>query len=107
MRRIGPRHLDNRRNLLPRDYFENPWTFGTPTAKLTMPSGGDDVSQRVAFHVNVLVRAVREHGLTSRQACTRFGFCREVWSDVVNGRRWPGETVLTAILDTIADRRSV
>jgi len=98
--------LDNRRNLLPRTYFEDPWTFGTRAAKLTMPPGGDEVSQRIASHLNLLVCAVRERRLTSGQACARFGFCREVWSDVVNGRRWPGETVLTAILDTITDRRS-
>ena len=101
MRRIGPRHLDNRRNLTPRDYFEDPWTFGTANSRLVLPTAGDPVSQRIAWHTHLLVRAVRDQRLSSGSACRRFGFSRDVWSEVVNGHRWPGETIMTAIIDTI------
>ncbi|MEN9505070.1 MAG: hypothetical protein RI958_996 [Actinomycetota bacterium] len=102
MPRIGNRHLDTRRNLKPRDYFENPWTFGVPSAQLVLPPGGDEVSQRIALQTHRLVCRLRERSVTSSRACERFGFSRDVWSEVCAGQRWPGETVLAAIIDTLA-----
>lgn len=66
-----------------------------------MPPGGDPISQRIALRTHTLVCELRKRRLTSTYACEQFGFNREVWSDVLNGHRWPGETVAFAILDTI------
>lgn len=104
MRRIGVRHLDNRRCLLPRDYLADPWSFGQPgVVTLVLPPGGDVVSQRIALQVHRMVLAVRDRQVRSTRACARFEFSREVWSEVLSGRRWPGETVLAAIVDSLAD----
>jgi hypothetical protein len=103
MRRIGVRHLDNRRSLLPYDYLADPWAFGQPgRVGVVMPEGGDVVSQRIALQVHRLAVAVRSRHIRSTEACARFEFSREVWSEVLAGRRWPGETVLAAIIDALA-----
>lgn len=102
MRRIGVRHLDNRRCLLPRDYLLEPNQFGHPgQVLLVMPAGGDLVSQRIALLVHRMAVTVRLQRIRSSQACARFGFSREVWSEVMTGRRWPGETVLAAMVDVL------
>ena len=102
MRRIGVRHVDNRRCLLPRDYLQDPFTFGNRGAAVILPVGGDVVSMRVARRQHLLVIAVRDRRIRSGDVCGEFGFGRDVWSDVLNGTRWPGETVLVAMFEALA-----
>ena len=102
MRRIGVRHVDNRRCLLPRDYLQDPFTFGTRGGVVVLPVGGDPVSMRIARRQHLLVIAVRERRIRSSAVCGDFGFGRDVWSDVLNGTRWAGETVLVAIFEALA-----
>lgn len=101
MRRIGVRHLDNRRCLRPCDYLLDPFTFGTAAARFVLPAGGDEVSLRVARLHHGLVVAIRANGVKGSWVCREWGFGRDVWSEVVAGRRWPGETVLVAMVDAL------
>ena len=102
MRRIGIRHLDNRRTLTPRQYARKPWTFGTTAAVMELPEGGDEVSLRIAIYHHQLVIAVHARNVRVSDVCARFGFGRDVWHEVLGGHRWPGETVYVALVDALA-----
>ena len=101
MRRTSAHHLDNRRHGLPRDYVNNPWLFGTETAVLVMPAGGDEDSAAVAWEIHNLVRYVEAHRIPGAAICREMHMGRDVWTEVKKGRRWPGETVLIALIRVI------
>lgn len=98
--RPGANHLDRRRTLSPRNYFP-PGSYGkVPSARSTVPPGGDHVSAAVAqvqHDLLVLYRQVRKHGW-NRRAAGAFGISDSVWQDVMTGKRWMGETVMAALL---------
>jgi hypothetical protein len=79
----------------------DPWTFGSPAGVVIMPAGGDAVSQRVADHHHRLVVAIHAGKVRTSEICQQFDFGRDLWSDVLAGRRWPGETVLVAMVETL------
>lgn len=95
------RHLDNRRSGRPCDYLENPHTFGTRGARWVMPDGGDESSMRIARRTHNLVMSIRARRLRGAPICRRWGFGRDLWCEVMAGRRWPGETVLVAMIDAL------
>lgn len=94
-----PRSLDRRRQLSPRDYLTNPYQFGIdPTATFVVPPGGDAESLEVARVIHRCLIAWRrcEPHLSGAELGRRFGFSRQTWSTITQGRRWPGHTVLAA-----------
>lgn len=107
MRALGTRHLDRQRNLEPRAYLADPHSFGRRLdVAPAEPVGGDPVSQRVALLQHSLVVAWRERGRrpTSGELCAHYGFSRQLWSRVVLGERWAGETVLAALVEAAVIR---
>jgi hypothetical protein len=102
-RRAHPRHVDLRRALLPRDYLADPYLFGREPTGVVLPQGGDRRSQQVARLQHQLalawVRAGRRP--TTTTLCERWGFSPSVWSRIVNGTRWAGETGMCALLDAV------
>jgi hypothetical protein len=98
--RPGANHLDRRRTLSPRKYFP-PGSYGkVPSVRSSVPPGGDAVSAAVAqvqHDLLVLYREVRRRGW-NRRIAGEFGISETVWQDVMVGKRWMGETVMTALL---------
>lgn len=99
MGRLNSRHLDARRTLTPREYFDDPFAFGERTTTPRLPADGDKISLRIAVQQHRLVLAWRGHrGMSPGEVCRRFGIHRATWSNALRGRRWAGETVLAALL---------
>ncbi|WP_395153819.1 hypothetical protein [Ilumatobacter sp.] len=95
----GP--IDARRTLTPRAYLRHPYLFGeADNAEFNCPNDGDTTSLEIARMLHICVCAWRR----SSQSCSgaslarQFGFSRQSWSDVTRGHRWPGHTVLVALL---------
>lgn len=105
MSRLGPRHLDARRRLLPASYLEHAHDFGRRrSARLVLPAGGDPVSQRIALVQHQLILAWHERG---RRPCAAelartWGVSKQTISRCVLGERWLGETLLVAFLQVVA-----
>ena len=96
-----PRSLDRRRRLAPRDYLANPYLFGIDLrAEFVLPPDGDTESLEIARVVHQCFVAWRrnEHHVSGAELGRRFGFSRQTWSTIVQGRRWPGHTVLAAAI---------
>lgn len=103
--RPGGNHLDRRRALRPRDYATPGDAFGQPVAvEWSVPPGGDLVSLRVARTQHRLVVSWRGRAAQASGAAVarRYGFSRQTWSRTVLGERWAGETVLVALVETVA-----
>jgi len=99
--RTQPRSLDKRRLLTPRDYLANPYQFGLDArAEFILPPGGDNESLEIARVVHHCLVAWRrtEHHISGAELGRRFGFSRQSWSTIAQGRRWPGHTVLAAAI---------
>ena len=95
----APRSVDRRRRLLPRDYVTQPDRFGVDgDVEFAMPPGGDDASFEIARLVHRLAVVARTSGRCGAQLGRRFQFSRQVFSDVLNGRRWPNASTLAALL---------
>jgi hypothetical protein len=94
----APRSVDSRRQLLPRDYLAEPMRFGVDgDVELTMPFDGDQASFEIARLVHRLAIVARQSGRCGAQLGRRFQFSRQVFSDVLNGRRWPNASTLAAL----------
>jgi len=101
--RPGANHLDRRRTLSPRRYFPPGYYGKVPSARSSVPPGGDAVSGAVAqvqHDLLVLYRQVRRHGW-NRRAGRKYGISETVWQDVMAGKRWMGETVMAALLTAV------
>jgi hypothetical protein len=95
------RSIDRRRRLAPRDYLTDPHRFGLdPTASFIVPDGGDQQSMEIARVIHLCVVAWRrvEHRPSGADLGRRYGFSRQTWSLITQGRRWPGHTVLAATI---------
>lgn len=100
----GP--IDARRQLRPRDYFVDPYSFGQRRDSAThVPEDGDEISRTIADLVHSLVVTIRSSDEVPSGAAIarRFGFSRQTWSSVTRGERWPGHTVFTALVVAIRD----
>ena len=101
------RRLDRRRNLAPRDYLQHPEQFGhVVRAVFTIPDGGDVQSRELAevlHHLVIEWRTTSQHAFGA-QVAARFGFSKQTWSATTAGRRWPGHTVILALLATLPPR---
>jgi hypothetical protein len=75
--------------------------FGTSAARFQLPPGGDEVSMRIARLHHGLIVSLRAGGVKGSWVCREWGFGRDLWSEVIAGRRWPGETVLVAMIDAL------
>lgn len=103
----GP--IDARRTLTPRDYLERPQLFGEAhDARFTCPADGDRVSLEVSRMLHVCVCAWRRapHRRSGAALGREFGFSRQTWSDVTRGNRWPGHTVLIALISSLNHKAS-
>ena len=97
---IHPRHLDQRRQLVPRDYASDPDSFGlTESLGFHVPAGGDPVSMRIAALQHDLVCRWNHNQRrpTAAQLGRWFGIKKQTLSLTTKGRRWAGETVLSAL----------
>jgi hypothetical protein len=68
-----------------------------------VPPRGDRLSAdiaRVECELLLLYRQARTYG-SNRQIGRAFGISDTVWQDVMTGKRWMGETVMTAVLTVI------
>lgn len=95
------RPIDRRRTLTPRDYLREPALFGiTSGAEFHRPDNGDDISLQLAITLHRCVVAWRAHPhrSTGAELARGFGFSKQTWSDVTAGRRWPGHTVVLALI---------
>lgn len=92
-------HLDKRRSLMPRDYFDRPEMFGLDDMRASLPQGGDNISRAVADlqHRLVLEWRRRDRAISAAELCQAFGFSKQVLSRVTLGQRWAGETVFVAL----------
>ncbi len=109
MGRRGPRHLDNRRTLLPLSYFASAADFGRASdPALVLPEGGDIVSQRIAViqHRLVLEWASNLHRPSAAQLCRTWGFSKQLLSRCTLGERWFGETLLAVFIDATSEPAS-
>ena len=96
----APNHVDGNRRLQPRAYFDPAHGFGSDRqAHLIVPPGGDEVSARVAAVAHRLLMDWHAVGRkpSGAELGRRFGFSKQVFSEVVHGRRWPGEAVIAAL----------
>lgn len=103
--RPGGNHLDRRRARRPKDYAIPSDAFGQPvTVQWSVPPGGDAVSLHVARTQHRLVVSWRQHAghASGAAVASRYGFSRQTWSRTVLGERWAGETVLVALVETVA-----
>jgi len=107
MGRIHPRHLDQRRLLEPRDYAEQPESFGlSEHLKFRVPDGGDEISMRIAATQHLLVclwNRTHRH-VSAVQLEQRFGVKKQTMSLTTKGRRWAGETALAALVFATGSR---
>jgi hypothetical protein len=95
----GP--IDARRRLTPRQYLVHPDLFGEVIdAEFAMPDGGDEASMEIARTVHLCFAALRHAPASASGAALarRFRFSRQTWSATSRGLRWPGHTVLIAVL---------
>lgn len=100
------RRIDHRRRLTPRDYLVHPDQFGeNPHAEFHDPPGGDPASRAAAevFHTCLCAYRAATRPPSGAELGRRFGFSRQTWSDVTRGRRWPGHTVVVAVLAGLRD----
>jgi hypothetical protein len=95
--RSSATHLDRRRTLRPHDYVRKA-AFGEPAAITHLPTGGDEISQRIAWVQHMLALAFRQSKRRMDDVCLQFGFSRHVLGRTLSGERWAGETVLVALL---------
>jgi hypothetical protein len=98
---ISHNHLDGRHRLTPRDYATDPYRFGRDrTVTFQLPSGGDEPSLRVALITHVLLCHWNSNRRkpSASQLCAVFGFSKQTLSKVQAGTRWPGDTVLAALI---------
>ncbi len=96
-----PRTQRDIRLLLPRDYLLDPHQFGRhPHPRWQVPPGGDQRSLQVAMvlHAAALVFHQRKDSHRARRVGQRFEFSKQRWSECMLGHRWPGETVLAAVI---------
>jgi hypothetical protein len=96
-----PRSIDRRRKLLPRDYLANPYLFGVDLrAEMYLPPDGDAESLEIArvLHRCFAARRHCEQHISGAELGRIFGFSRQSWSMVTQGQRWPGHTMLTAVI---------
>ena len=103
--RLGPRHLDSRRTLLPASYLEHPEAFGRRReVRIVLPVGGDRVSQQIALLQHRLILAWNERGRRPSAAELASSWCvsKQVISRCALGQRWLGETLLAAFLQAVA-----
>ena len=97
------RRLD-RRTLLPRDYLDDPFTFGRATAVAwRRPAGGDEASRQVAMvqHQVAFLVGQRQDRTAAHRVSARFGFSKQYWSLCLHGQAWMGETVLAAAVSIL------
>ncbi len=96
--------IDSRRLLRPCDYATDPFSFGTRRTGFAVPVGGDNTSCEIAALIHDLVIAVRSKSVVSGAAIgRRYGFSRQTWSSITRGQRWPGHTVLAALIGELRD----
>jgi len=103
MARLNARHLDQRRQLVPRDYAAVPELFGVdPRAEFWVPAEGDEPSMRVAReqHLLLCIWNVRRRPSADVLA-NRFGTSKQTISRVSRGERWAGETLFAALVFAI------
>ncbi len=104
VRRPGGNHIDGRRRLSPRDYFDPPESFGVlADARARVPAGGDTVSAAIALVQHRLVVAWRRGGCQPSGAAVgrQFSFSKQTFSRTILGERWMGETLMAALLDAL------
>ena len=107
MGRFNGRHLDQRRQLQPRDYLTRADYFGVdPNVQVVVPEGGNEVSLRVAVEQHLLVCRWGEVRRPSSAAvlARRYGTTPSTISAVVTGRRWAGETLFAALNEELRHR---
>ena len=95
------RSIDRRRQLTPRDYLTHPHQFGLdPTTAFVLPAGGDQQSMEIARVIHLCIVAWRriDPRPSGADLGRRYGFSRQTWSLITQGRRWPGHTVLVATI---------
>lgn len=100
MGRIHPRHLDQRRLLEPRDYVEQPESFGlSEQLKFRVPVGGDEISMRIVATQHLLVclwNRTQRH-VSAVQLEQRFGVKKQTMSLTTKGRRWAGRPLAAVV----------
>ena len=97
----GGNQLDRQRRLTPREYALDPWKFGVdPALPFHVPTGGDEISAKVAAHQHQLVIAWRRNGArpSGAEIGRVWGFSKATVSRTMTGHRWGGQTVVTALL---------
>lgn len=105
--RNGAHRVDGRRRLQPRDYLTQPDLFGEVSdAAFVIPDGGDRASMEIAHLIHRLICRWRHsaHRPSGAALGRRFGFSRQTMSHIARGYRWPGHTVLAAILIATGER---
>ena len=103
------RSIDRRRRLTPRDYLVHPHGFGIDSRALfVVPAGGDHVSMEVARLLHQCFVAFRRAGRSSSGAALarRFGFSKQSWSAAAAGQRWPGHTIVIALMIALNESRA-
>ena len=104
MNRPGWNAIDRRRSPeapSPCAYCVDPHAFGrNPDARFRVPPGGTAADLELARLQHILVLAWRERGRqpSTGQLRSRWSISKQVWSRVVLGTRWPGETALAALV---------
>ena len=96
----GGNAIDRQRRLQPRDYAVDPHRYGTdPRLPFHLPDGGDEHSARIAAAQHRLI--LRWRAIPTRpsgaQLGRTWGFSKQTWSRTINGERWAGQAVLTAL----------
>lgn len=105
MARLGPRHLDSRRKLLPVSYLERPADFGRrQRPAFVLPQDGDIVSQRIAVLQHQLIFTWNERGRRPSvgELCREWRVSKQTLSRCTLGERWLGETLLAAFVQIVA-----
>lgn len=108
MRIPGGNHIDRQRQLLPRDYAADPDRFGDDLSlAFRIPDGGDEVSLRIAVLQHRLAAGWQHRGRPSgAELGRRFGCSKQTISSSARGRRWAGQTVLSAWLAALHEASS-
>ena len=103
------RSIDRRRRLTPRDYLLHPHGFGIDSqASFVVPPGGDNASMEVARMLHHYFGAFRrtQHCPSGASLARRFGFSKQSWSAAAAGQRWPGHTIVIALMIALNESRT-
>ena len=91
--------IDRQHTLTPRDYLETPVLFGyQKIVRFVTPPGGTETSRQAAEVLHHLAVAALTKRVNGTQVATKWGFSKQAWSDLLNGRHWPSTTLLIAMM---------